>query len=170
MSVAKSRSKAKGPSPELLRLLQAGTGAFREYLTAEVMYAQAVAQALGLGAIDFFGLNVITLTGSMTAGQLAERTGLTTGAATRLIDRLEQAGFARRVRDTRDRRRVYVELVPERQHEIDAVLEPGRARLGELFMSYDAAQVSVLLDYFTRATPILRELTAHMDTIEREQP
>ena len=60
----------------------------------------------------------------MTAGRLAKATGLTTGAITSVIDRLERAGYARRVRDETDRRRVLVELTPE-------VLERSRAFYAE---------------------------------------
>ena len=53
-------------------------------------------------------------TGPITAGELAERTGLTTGAITGVIDRLEKAGFVRRVKDPDDRRRVIIEPLAER--------------------------------------------------------
>jgi DNA-binding MarR family transcriptional regulator len=136
-------------------LLERGHVVFRSYLTAEVMLAHVTAQALGLSGADFFGLNMVSLRGPITAGDLAQSTGLTSGAATRMIDRLETAGFVRRVHDTADRRRVLIEFVPDRQAEIDAVLEPGRRRLGEIFLGYTADQIGVLFDYFERAAPAL---------------
>ena len=76
-------------------------------------------------------------------------------SVTNAVDRLEAAGFVRRVHDTTDRRRVHVEVAVGRQAEIDAVLDPGRRRLGELFLSYTDDQIGVLFDYFERATPVL---------------
>jgi len=119
------------------------------------MLAHVTAQALGLSSADFFGLNIVGLRGPVTAGDLAHATGLTSGAATRMIDRLETAGFVRRLHDTADRRRVLVELAVGREAEIDAVLEPNRRRLAEVFLGYSDEQLSILFDYFERATPAL---------------
>ena len=67
-------------------------------------FDSAVAEALGLNRTDMRCLDVIQREGAVTAGHLAEATGLTTGAMTVALDRLERAGYARRVRDSRDRR------------------------------------------------------------------
>ena len=76
-------------------------------------YDQAVADAIGLNRTDMRCLDVIQREGRVPAGRLADETGLTTGAITTVLDRLERAGYARRVRDPSDRRRVLVELTPE---------------------------------------------------------
>jgi hypothetical protein len=68
----------------------------------------AGAAAVGLQP-EWYALSQIALEGRLTSGQLAARTGLTTGATTRLIDRPERAGFVRRVADPADRRKVIVE-------------------------------------------------------------
>ena len=67
---------------------------------------------LGLNPTDVRCVDLLDQHGTMTAGALAELAGLSTGAVTFLLDRLERAGFVRRVRDLEDRRRVLVELVP----------------------------------------------------------
>jgi DNA-binding MarR family transcriptional regulator len=79
-------------------------------------FDQAVADALGLNRTDMRCLDVIQREGPVPAGRLADETGLTTGAITTVLDRLERAGYARRVRDADDRRRVLVELTPEAFH------------------------------------------------------
>ncbi|MFJ9363341.1 MarR family winged helix-turn-helix transcriptional regulator [Nocardia sp. NPDC101769] len=140
--------------------LSQGSAAFREYLTAQAVVAHVTAQALGLGPTDFFGLNLIALAGSMTAGELADRTGLSTGAVTRLVDRLERAGYVRRVPDPADRRKVVIEPAPDPDGRIDAVLAPQRTRMAEMFADYGPQQLEVLFDYFARAATALRE-TAH---------
>ena len=79
-----------------------------------VFFHQAVAKYLGLNITDHKCLDIVLGQGRATAGQLAELTGLTTGAITNVINRLEKAGFVRRAKDPNDRRIVYVEPVPER--------------------------------------------------------
>jgi len=137
------------------QFLAGGSDVFRGYLTAEIMLAHVTAQALGLSSADFFGLNIVAMRGPVSAGDLALGTGLTSGAATRMIDRLEAARFVRRVHDTADRRRVHVELATDRAGEIDAALEPNRRHLAEVFLTYTPDQLGVLFDYFERATPAL---------------
>jgi DNA-binding MarR family transcriptional regulator len=145
----------KSRSERIATLLREGAAVFRTYLTAEMMLGQQSAKAVGLSGADFFGLNIIALHGSVTAGELSARTGLTTGATTRMIDRLEQNGFVKRVADPRDRRKVLVQPDRKRQAEIDAALEPGRRQLGSLLTAYGEPELRVLFDYFARATPLL---------------
>src|SRR6185436_13668257 len=90
-------------------------------------FGQTVAIRFGLSESDVDALELLIDTGAATAGRLAELMGLTTGAVTRVIDRLERAGYVRRVPDPTDRRRVIVELVPEKMAAVEATM----ARFGE---------------------------------------
>jgi DNA-binding MarR family transcriptional regulator len=74
------------------------------------LLGQASADRIGINATDLNCLNIVALTGRMTAGELARKTGLSTASITGVLDRLEEGGFVRRVRDPHDRRRVIVEL------------------------------------------------------------
>src|SRR6201995_3461813 len=82
------------------------------------MFAKTVADRAGISASDMDCMDFLNLEGRMTAGRLAELTGLTTGAITGAIDRLEKAGFVRRERDDSDRRKVFIALVDARTIEI----------------------------------------------------
>ena len=138
------------------RLLMEGSAAYRRYVSAEVLHGHATAETAGLNATDFFCLNLLSLSGPLTAGQLAQQAGLTTGAATRMIDRLERGGFVRRGRRPADRRQVIVEVSPAAESDqIGAALEPARRRMQAVFQRYTAQEVRVLLDYFTHAAPAL---------------
>jgi DNA-binding MarR family transcriptional regulator len=96
-------------------LLAELTAETRRYLAAYVLYNQAAAGCLGIHPTDLQCLNLLSLEPEpLTTGQIAELTGLTTGSATRLVDRMERAGYVTRQRDPRDRRRVFVVLAPER--------------------------------------------------------
>ena len=72
-----------------------------------------MADAIGINRTDLRCLDVIQREGPVPAGRLADETGLTTGAITTVLDRLERAGLARRIRDAADRRRVLVEVTSE---------------------------------------------------------
>ena len=78
-----------------------------------VLHNQVVAQRIGLGGSDSQFVSLLNVHGPLTAGRLAELSGLTTGTVTGVIDRLERAGYVRRHRDESDRRRVLVAPVPE---------------------------------------------------------
>lgn len=82
--------------------------ASRESTRASAGMDEAVVAALGLNATDGRACDLIDQQGVLTAGELAEQLGLTTGAVTALLDRLEAAGMVERVRDATDRRRVHV--------------------------------------------------------------
>jgi DNA-binding MarR family transcriptional regulator len=74
------------------------------------LLGQLSAERIGVNVTDLNCLNIVALTGSMTAGDLARATGLTTASITGVLDRLEEGGFVRRERDPHDRRRVIVKL------------------------------------------------------------
>ncbi|MEU6091331.1 MarR family transcriptional regulator [Streptomyces sp. NPDC047085] len=132
---------------------------FRQYLDAVGLQGLAGAEAVGLHTSEWYALSLITLEGSLTSGELATRTGLTTGATTRLIDRLERAGYARRVADPKDRRRVIVEPVPEGLGRIEDVLGPARRHIAEVLARYTPEQRALLFDYFRHAAPAFRAAT-----------
>jgi DNA-binding MarR family transcriptional regulator len=122
-------------------------------------FDQAVADAIGLNRTDMRCLDVIHREGPVPAGRLADATGLTTGAITTVLDRLERAGFARRVRDPDDRRRVLVEITPEAfAGSIDYYAE--HAAHGErAYRRYTEEQLELLLE-FVRAGRELNEREA----------
>ncbi len=92
--------------------------AIRKLSAQSVLFSTAVSSRLGINSSDLECLDIVNLSGAATAGQLATITGLTTGAITGVIDRLEKAGFVRRRRDPNDRRRVIIEALPDAEREI----------------------------------------------------
>ncbi|MFE3542595.1 MarR family winged helix-turn-helix transcriptional regulator [Nocardia sp. NPDC059177] len=129
---------------------------FRRYLSSVVLHAQAGAKAVDLGATDLYALNILELSGAMTPGELGTRAGLTTGPTTRLVDRLERAGYVRRAADPGDRRKVIVEPV-DQPADLDAVLAPARRRIADIVASYTPEQRALLFDYFHRAAEAFQQ-------------
>ena len=98
--------------------------------TRTVLFHQLIGEKLGLGPTDHKCLEYSMSGGDdapVTAGHLAEVTGLTTGAITGVLDRLERAGFIRREKDPDDRRQVRIRPIPERLREIGQLFEPTAA-------------------------------------------
>jgi DNA-binding MarR family transcriptional regulator len=131
------------------------------------LFGQTVAIRFGLSESDVEALEVLIDAGAATAGHLSELMGLTTGAVTRVIDRLERAGYVRRVPDPADRRRVIVEVVPEKVAAVEAtmarVLDASAPEIGR----YSEAELKVINDFLTRMEAITREeATALRDSRE----
>jgi DNA-binding MarR family transcriptional regulator len=121
-----------------------------------VLFSQAIAHHLGMHPSDLDCLGLLAEHGSVPAGRLAELTGLTTGAVTRMIDRLARAGYVRRRADVSDRRRVFVELVAQR---MDA-MAPYQAALHEAFESvidtYSFGTQQHILEFLHQSEVVMR--------------
>jgi DNA-binding MarR family transcriptional regulator len=141
-------------------------GAFHEAmrrLTNQItFYSEAVAARLGMHPTDLDCLSAIALEDDVTAGRLAEITGLTTGAVTGVIDRLERAGYVKRVPDPNDRRRVVVEPIPEALTQTGAAFAPMLESSAAMLARYNTDELAMLTDYVTRSVPILREETLRL--------
>lgn len=132
--------------------------------TATVLFHSAIADRLGVSATDVKCYTILRQSGPISAGELAERVALTTGAITGVIDRLEKAQLVRRVPDPRDRRRVVLELLnnPEREQAILALYQPMGQAMIELVSGYNEAERAVITDFLTRATEILEVETLRL--------
>lgn len=134
---------------------------YRRYLGAVMLHGHASAKACGLGATDLYALNLLELSGPMTPGELSARTGLTSGPTTRLIDRLERAGYARRRPAPDDRRKVIVEQV-NKPAGLDEVMDPARRQIAEILTGYSPDQLEAIFDYFERATDAYQGATRNL--------
>ena len=139
-------------SRERDELLAALGDEFRQLSTATVLFHQAIADRLGMNVTDHKCADILARTGPITAGELARHTGLTTGAITGVIDRLEKAGFVRRAKDPGDRRRVIIEPLARRMERVIGPLFQSMARsVAELCARYRTEELAVLRDFSARA-------------------
>ena len=133
-------------------------------------FGQTVAIRFGLSESDVEAIEVLLDTGAATAGRLSELMGLSSGAVTRVIDRLEQAGYVRRVPDPADRRRVVVELVPEKMTEMEATMAHFGEKSATEIWRYSDAELAVINDFLTRMAAITRdEANAMRDAPDRDE-
>lgn len=141
------------------------TAIYRRYLSAVLLHGQASARACGLGATDLYALNILELAGPMTPGELGTRTGLTTGPTTRLIDRLEEAGYVARAPDPHDRRKVVVVPVG-RPARLDEIMAPARRKVGDILAGFAPEQLDALFAYFAQAADAYQEAAEQARTAQ----
>lgn len=139
------------PARTRTQLLQELDQTLRKVGAQSVLISDLVATRVGLNSTDLECLDLLYLAGATTAGTLSRHTGLTTGATTAVIDRLERAGFVRRRRDTEDRRCVLVEVVPSSAGRIKPLYGLLASRLTQLNKQYDDRELGVVVDYLSRA-------------------
>ena len=108
---------------------------------------QVVADYLGLNRTDTRCLDIIERLDGVSAGRLASEAGLSTGAVTTVLDRLERAGYARRVQDPGDRRRVLVELTPAARRELQQLYAPLTDATMRQLEGYTTDEVSLVRDF-----------------------
>ena len=130
----------------------------RQYSDTSILMHEAIARKAGLSGTDHKFLGLIIQHGEMTAGELSKITGLTTGAVTGLIDRLENKKLVKRQFDKDDRRKV--KIVPNQQNTMK-LLEPLFKELQEktlkLISTLSESEIHTIENYFTSAIKIMNE-------------
>ncbi len=140
--------------------------------TQTVFLHQAIAQSVGLNATDTKCIDLILSHpgGSMTAGSLSGMTGLTTGAITHILDRLEKRQFIERVRDTRDRRKIFIRVRPDSLEP----LIPKYEGIGKAYMSlaerYGDKELQLICDYLERASEVSKRELAKLIAANASRP
>jgi len=148
-------------SQKRAELLESLSAEARQFGTATVLLHTAIADRLGLCSSDHRCADLLLQEGPMTAGELAERTGLNTSSITGVVDRLEQAGFVSRERDPSDGRRVIVEHVRNAPLEkrVNRVFGGLERTMNALVESYEDEEIAVVLSFMSRAKAAMKEET-----------
>ena len=139
----------------------------RQYQNAQDEFDDAACARLGINRSDARCIDIIDMHGQLTAGRLAAESGLSTGAVTTLLDRLERAGYVQRVRDTVDRRRVLVELTDEARRRAGEIWGPIAAESAETIAGYSDAELVFLHEFLQNARDFLAR---HLERITTEPP
>jgi DNA-binding MarR family transcriptional regulator len=141
----------------------------RRVSTQTVFLHQAIAQNFGLNATDTKCVDLILShpAGSVTAGQLSGMTGLTTGAITHILDRLEKRQVIERVRDTRDRRRIFVRVIPQGLEPLMPQYEAIGKAYTDLVDQYSDEELQLICDYMEKASVVAEQQLASMSAVNR---
>jgi DNA-binding MarR family transcriptional regulator len=135
------------------------TRELRQFTGLAASFFRAAAARLGMTVTDLQVMDILESTGPSTAGQLADLTGLTTGAITGMLNRLEEAGLVRRERDPNDGRRVIVRLERGKDeiHKIGPIFDSLGKAWDELASDYDDEQIAFLLEFLKRSNAMSRK-------------
>jgi DNA-binding MarR family transcriptional regulator len=159
---------------------EAGGGERRAGLIAEMVAAvrqqqiaydrfhDAVAAYLGVNRTDLRCLDILDLTGRRAAGELAAEMGMSTGAVTALLDRMEKAGYIRRVRDPGDRRRVLVELTEQARERGWEIYQPFTELTGPAFARFTDEQLATVRDFLQVGNDFYAVQTARVEGLTRD--
>jgi MarR family transcriptional regulator, organic hydroperoxide resistance regulator len=128
---------------------------------SSLMFRSVIANAFGLNVTDAECLDYLMDFGPATAGKLAELTGLTNGAITNVIDRLEKAGFVTRQSDLKDRRKVMVVIVQEKINAVAEIYRPTVMKIYGLYAGYSDEELEFLLGFYQDMLRIYQEGIDH---------
>ncbi len=134
----------------------------RELGAAAVMFHTAIADRQGLSTTEEKALDLLGRYGPLTAGELAERSGLAPASVTGLVTRLERKGFVRRVPHPQDGRRVLIEANRDRQAEYEPLFTDFVRSTEELYAKYSDEQLETIRDFLTEAARRQRDATARL--------
>lgn len=129
---------------------------------------QVAASVIGINQTDLICLNALFRDGPMSAGSLANAIGLTTGATTTAIDRLERSGYARRRGDPSDRRRVLIEASEEGARQAFALFDGLLDAVARRASDYTEEEVALLLGLIASFRDIVSGYAAQLR--ERRTP
>jgi DNA-binding MarR family transcriptional regulator len=131
----------------------------RQFHELGASFFRAAAARIGMTVTDMQVMDLLESTGPTTAGQLADLTGLTTGAITGMLNRLEESGLARRERDPNDGRRVIVRLErgKDERHEIGPLFDSMGKAWDEMASHYNDEQIVFLLEFLKRSNAMSRK-------------
>lgn len=130
--------------------------------TLHFLMSHRIVQRLGISQVELFAVSIVHLHGGLRAGELACEIGLTPGATTRLIDRLERQALLRRVPDPADRRRTVVQLDPQGVARLDADLQPLRELYSNAVNGLTGPERSGLTRYLEAAARDMEAFVRHL--------
>lgn len=142
-------------SPDLLELVKS----IRNLTRSTLLFQSGAAMSIGLNVTDAECLDYLMERGSATAGELAKLTGLTTGAITSVIDRLEKSGFAARGTDPKDRRKVIVRFVPGNEKKATAIYGEMAKDVISMLSRFDEEELGILKKFTQNLTEIYQQHT-----------
>jgi len=135
-----------------------------QFSDATIAMHEAIARKAGLSGTEHKYLGVLIKNGAMTAGELAQRTGLTTGAVTGLVDRLENKGLVKRAFEKADRRKIMI--VPQ-QDVISALLDPLfsnlRDKMAQLISTLSEQEKQIIEKYIVATIGVMDEVTQNLN-------
>src|SRR5260370_26929507 len=131
---------------------------------------EGVAESFGIKRSDLRAMELVSRDGGLTAGLLATGLGVTTGAVTGLIDRMERMGYFRRQDDPDDRRKVVVVLTPRAQLRERRAFERLGRETEQMLSSYGTDDLALIADFLRRVRAIVDQIGGRSGTVTDARP
>jgi len=128
--------------------------AVREYGVHLTLFRNAMSEWSGVNVTDMECLRLLFLKGIATPSELARHTGLTSGATTAMLDRLEKAGLIERRPNPDDRRGTLIAPVKSSSENVASWFESARIAQDKLISSYSESELEIIADVFERFTKL----------------
>lgn len=154
MAQRNKTARSKAPTASSRELVERVGIAVRKMGAQSVIASRTIADRFGMHMTDLEVLDLIFLRGAVSAGELAEATGLTSGSVTALIDRLARAGYVERCDDPSDRRKVLVRICHGAIEPIKATYTSMQKRMFALWSTFEPRDLEVVIDFITRSTAL----------------
>jgi DNA-binding MarR family transcriptional regulator len=129
--------------------------AVRDYNFSNVLFRNTVVEKLGVNITDWECLGLLLQKGVSTPTELSKHTGLTSGATTAMLDRLERSGIIERRRNPEDRRGTLIVIDKEKAAEIAAILASAIRAQEQLFSDYTAKELEFLSDFISKLADVI---------------
>lgn len=132
--------------------------------TLNVIHTNAVANRIGLSATEFEAHDIITHKQPVSAGDLSKYCGVTTGAITGIVDRLERACFVKRVNDPADRRRIFIEPIdnPDQMIKVRDLYKPLSEGFRTVLDEYSEDEIRTYIEINDKLSAVTEKATAQL--------
>jgi len=136
----------------------------RQISDATILMHEAIARKAGLTGADRKYLSIILDKGTMTAGELSNLTGLTTGAVTGVIDRLEKKKLLKREFDKTDRRKILIVPNVDKANKIFANSHLDlSSQIESLLSKFTAKEIEAIEKYLNSTVEIMNNITNQLN-------
>ena len=137
----------------------------QQYAYTSIQMHEAIGRKAGLSGTDHKYLGFLMEKGQMTAGELSDLTGLTTGAVTGLIDRFEKKKLVKRQFAGDDRRKVFIKPNTENIMTLFVPLyKEFRNKAEKLMASFSNKEIKIIETYFLKSIEIMNETTSKLNS------
>ncbi|MGD0611530.1 MAG: MarR family transcriptional regulator [Anaerolineales bacterium] len=150
-------------------LVRQAIGSVREYNFSNVLFRNAVVEKLGVNITDWECLGLLLQKGVSTPTELSKHTGLTSGATTAMLDRLERSGIIERRRNPEDRRGTLIVIDKEKAANLAALFASARRAQDQLLSSYTEKELEFLSDFISKLAKVLDQERRKLEkTIQKD--
>jgi DNA-binding MarR family transcriptional regulator len=141
----------------------------RKETRTATLFVQTVAENSSIHITDIRCLDFLTEAQSATAGDLAKVTGLTTGAITAVIDRMEKAGFIKRIADSNDRRKIIIKLLVKHPKHLQIARNLFANQMPKILSGYTSDEIVIIADWNAKLISLFQDEIRKLKNLKQKK-